>query len=76
MYALDPVPETFAPNRACASARAMRAKGRTARAQGKNRNDNPSRGARLCARICARVRGINCVSVEQLHTVPAFLWII
>ena len=35
MYALDPVSESVAPNRACASAHAMRAKGRTARAQGK-----------------------------------------
>ena len=56
MYALDPIPETVAPNRACASAHAMRAKGRTARAQGKNRNDNPSEGVRLCVRICARIR--------------------
>ena len=56
MYALDPVPETVAPNRARASARAMRAKGRTARAQGKNRNDNPSGGVRLCARIRAHMK--------------------
>ena len=56
MYALDAVPETVAPNRACASAHAMRAKGRTARAQGKNTNDNPSGGVRLCVRKCARIR--------------------